>query len=320
MFSSDFVLAPDKALVPAYRISPFRTGDIPENRALPVSSKADDYFRARFSGRRFVYCESARQGLGLALSDLGLKPADVVTILTTTGNHYVSGCVTREIDKICRWSRRIEPQTKCLLVNHEFGFPYEDLRALARHGLPIIEDAAHSFASNNKEKSVGEVGDYVLYSLPKFFPIQVGGLLVVREACTIAEPISADCKRYVHKVLSFYLNSSAKIYERRRENHRALASRFAAIGCRARFELAAHSVPGVFMFRTPPEVDLPTLKIFMQGHGIESSVFYGEQAFFVPVHDRLSDADLDYFAEVMRAFLAGDSAIGDFHPSNKSSS
>jgi hypothetical protein len=303
MFSNDLVLAPDKALVPAYRISPFRTTDISDNRSLPDSDRADDYFRSRFPGRSFVYCESARQGLGLALREIRPRESDVVTILTTTGNFYISGCVTREIEKVCRWSRQLEPQTKCILVNHEFGFPYQELQALARHGLPIIEDAAHSFASNNAEQSVGTVGDYVVCSFPKFFPVQVGGLLVARQQCPVSEPLGPDCKRYLHKVLSFHLDSIDSTCAARKENHRALAARFATLSCPPRFELNPVAVPGVFLFKTPEHVDLPALKLWMHQHGIESSVFYGERAFFVPVHERLRRSDLDYFAEVMRTFL-----------------
>src|SRR5262249_22972883 len=122
MLVKDFVLLPDKYLAPAYKISPFTTSDLAFNRNLPFSDKIDGYFRERFVGRRFIYCESGRQALHLALQHLGLADRDVVTILTTTGNFYVSGCVTREIERFCRWSRQIEPDTKALLVNHEFGF------------------------------------------------------------------------------------------------------------------------------------------------------------------------------------------------------
>src|SRR5689334_20961170 len=153
MLVNDFVLSPDKTLLPAYRISPFQTSDIARNRALPFSESIDQYFHQRFAGRRFIYCESGRQAIHLALAALGLGRQDVVTILTTTGNFYISGCVTREIEKFCRWSREVEPQTKAILVNHEFGFAYEDLRALRRFKVPIIEDAAHAFASNNREQT-----------------------------------------------------------------------------------------------------------------------------------------------------------------------
>jgi len=308
MLVKDFVLSPDKSLLPAYRISPFQTSDIVYNHALPLSASIDEYFRRRFSGRRFLYCESGRQAIHLALAALGLRRDDVVTILTTTGNFYISGCVTGEIEKFCRWSREIEPQTKALLVNHEFGFAYEKLRALRRFNLPIIEDAAHAFASNNREQSVGQIGDFVVYSFPKFFPIQTGGLLVFHENSPVrvgpAREASPSAKQSIQKVLSAHIDNLADAAKKRRENYRALATRFRKLGCTPRFQLSENSVPGVFMFRTPAGVDLPALKTFVQEHGIESSVFYGEQAFFLPVHERLVPADLEYFAQVVTAFLS----------------
>jgi len=332
MLLEDFVLSPDKSLTPAYRISPFQTSDIARNRALPFSASIDDYFRQRFTDRRFIYCESGRKAIHLALRALGLDRQDVVTILTTTGNFYISGCVTREIEKFCRWSREIVPQTKALLVNHEFGFPYQELRALRRFNVPIIEDAAHAFTSNNREQSAGQVGDFVVYSFPKFFPIQTGGLLVFHEPRTAAvsetsrskvqgpnarssnvealhehysidEPLASSAKQYVQKVLSAHIDNLADTAKKRRENYQTFATRFRQFGCNARFQLSENSVPGVFMFQTPAGVDLPALKTFVQEHGIESSVFYGEQAFFLPVHERLASADLEYFAQVVSAFL-----------------
>ena len=57
------------------------------------------------------------------------------------------------------------------------------------------------------------------------------------------------------------------------------------------------------MFKTERPANLDALKVFMWGHGVESSVFYGEQAFFLPVHARLGADDLDYFFEISRAFF-----------------
>ena len=70
------------------------------------------------------------------------------------------------------------PETKVIFVNHEFGYPYHDLIRLKDYKLPIIEDCAGSFFSSDKDGSIGEVGDFVIYSFPKMFPLQVGGLLV----------------------------------------------------------------------------------------------------------------------------------------------
>jgi len=303
MLVKDLVLSPDKYLTPAYRISPFTTSDLAFNRNLPFSDEIDGYFRERFAGRRFVYCENGRQALGLALQHLGLTPPDVITVLTTTGNFYISGCVTREIEEVCRWSRQLEPDTKALLVNHEFGFPYKRLRALRERGLPIIEDAAHAFASDNEERSVSAVGDFTVFSFPKFFPIQLGGLLVADNRFEIKESLAPEAKRYVQKVLSFHLKELLSTSRARQKNYRLLASRFEEIGCKPRFPLTDRSVPGVFMFKTEKRADLAALKAFMWAHGVESSVFYGEDAFFIPVHSRLRADDLDYFFEVARAFF-----------------
>jgi dTDP-4-amino-4,6-dideoxygalactose transaminase len=303
MLVNGFVLSPDKYLTPAYRISPFKTSDIAANRDLPTSTAIDEYFRRRFPNRSFVYCESGRQAINLALRALAPAVGDVVTILTTTGNFYISGCVTREIEKFCQWSRKSDANTRVLLVNHEFGFPHDSLRALLKDKLPIIEDAAHSFASDNVEQSVSQVGQFTIYSFPKFFPIQFGGLLVFDPSFKIEEPLAPDSKSLLQSVLSAYLPRLDDIRRRRQENFRYLAEKFKSIGCPPRFELTDRNAPGVFMFQAGPDVDLPALKTFAQAHGIESSVFYGEQAFFLPVHERLATADLDYFFEVIRTFL-----------------
>jgi hypothetical protein len=310
MLVNGFVLSPDKYLTPAYRISPFKTSDIAANRDSPPSPAIDDYFRKRFAGRSFVYCESGRQAINLAVRTLAPAARDVVAILTTSANLYISGCVTREIERFCQWSRKLDPNTRALLVNHEFGFPYENLRALLNHKLPIIEDAAHSFASENAEQSVSQVGQFTIYSFPKFFPIQFGGLLVFDPSLKIEEPLAPEAKSLLQSVLSTHLPRLNDIRRKRQENFRYLAKKFNSIGCPPRFELTDRNAPGVFMFQSKPDVDFPALKTFAQAHGIECSVFYGEQAFFLPVHERLETADLDYFFEVVRTFLTRNS-LGD---------
>jgi len=45
--------------------------------------------------------------------------------------------------------------------------------------------------------------------------------------------------------------------------------------------------------------DLQEQKQYLFKHGIQNSVFYGEDAFFLPCHQNLSKADIDYFAFVV---------------------
>jgi hypothetical protein len=144
-----FILNPDPYCLPSYRISPFSTRDISRNANFGDSDLVDVYFANRFPGAGVEFTENGRKAINLALQFYNLAKDDVVTILTTSGNLYISGCVTREIEKFCKWSRKIESATRLIFVNHEFGFPFSGLEKLKEYNLPIIEDCAHEFYSED---------------------------------------------------------------------------------------------------------------------------------------------------------------------------
>lgn len=301
-----FVLNPDPYSLPSYRIGPFKTSDLSKNHYLPQSNKIDNYFRQRFSGRDYAYTENGRRAIYLALQSLNLKKSDVVTILTTSNNFYISGCVTAEIEKFCQWSREIIPQTKVIFVNHEFGFAYPHPQKLKEYGLPIIEDCANTFFTESEEVNPGTVGDYVIYSFPKTFPLQVGGLLVSNNLGNIKHKCLKDGEflNHIKNVLSNYIDSKDQIIEKRLFNYNYLKSEFFKLGFTQRFQIGKGTVPSVFMFKTEGHtIDLPALKNHFYAHGVQCSVFYGEEAFFIPVHQALVQDDLDYFVAVMRSFI-----------------
>jgi hypothetical protein len=301
-----FILNPDPYSLPAYRIGPFRTSDLSINHCLPDNDLVDDYFNERFGHNKYEYVKNGRQAINIALGYYKLKEEDVVTILTTTNNFYISGCVTREIEKFCKWSRKILPETKLIFVNHEFGFPFSDLNKLKVHNLPIIEDCAGSFFSQDVYKDIGNIGDFVIYSFPKMFPLQIGGLLVsnLPNRIDMGSTIDNLELRYIKNILSFYINYEKEIIKGRIYNYNYLNFKFEALGFKERFQLKPGIVPGVFMFLTGAQkIVLPELKKYFYEHGIQCSVFYGEEAFFIPVHQALNEHDLDYFSEVMITFI-----------------
>jgi hypothetical protein len=304
-FVDGFVLGPDTYYSPSYRISPFCTADIADNLALAPASTAHADLDARFAGRNWCFTECGKEGIALALAALQLAPDDCVTIFTTSGNRYISGCVTREIEKVCKWSRKIEDSTAAIFVNHEFGFPYRDLAGLRRHGIPIIEDACHSYLANTPAGDMGQVGDFIVFSLPKVYPLQMGGLLSYSTRFEVTSRVQSGgpLERYLSTVVSHTHPRLDAIRDARRRRHDGLAARFARLGCKPRFERLDHDVPGAFLFSTPAGTDLAAMKEHGWRHGIECSVFYGEDAFFIPVHERLREADLDYFYTVFSRFL-----------------
>lgn len=301
-YKSGFVFNPDRYYSPSYRISPFSTRDVAANLALPDSKRAQEYFDSRFTGKRWDYTSTGKEAIALSLQALQLKKDDVVTILTTSGNLYVSGCVTREIEKVCSWSRKMESATRAIFVIHEFGYPYRDLSALKNYELPIIEDGCHSFLCD-----IPSVGDFLVYSLPKLFPVQMGGLLAFNPEQSVSSSVisGSELSNHLSRVIGESVPRLDEFRNIRIKNHRALENRFSALGCTARFDLIPGDVPGVFLFKTPRGVDLPAMKEYGWKHGIECSVFYGEDGFFIPVHQRLKLADLDYFYAVFREFISG---------------
>jgi hypothetical protein len=301
-----FVINPDPYSLPSYRIGPFRTEDLSKNNYLPDSDLIDEYFSERFWDKDYIYTENGRKAINIALSFYDLKNYDVVTILTTSGNFYISGCVTNEIEKFCKWSREILPETKIILVNHEFGYPFKNLLELKKYNLPIIEDCAGSFFSWDSNDETGAIGDHVIYSFPKMFPVQIGGLLVSNISASIDKQNQIENLRlrYLKNVLSDRIPFKEEIIQKRISNYKFLKNLFDSIGLPERFPLESGIVPGVFMFRTDNlNIDLPELKKYYWAHGVQCSVFYGEDSFFIPVHQSLSEQDLCYFYEIMKSFI-----------------
>ena len=141
-FDAGFILDPDRYYAPSYRISPFATADIHRNLALRPAGPSLCPIE-RWRPKAFCYTRSGKEAIALALRAVRLRPSDCVTIVTTSGNRYISRCVTLEIEKVCRWSRSIEGDTAAIFVNHEFGYPHRELASLRSHGVPIKIGRAH---------------------------------------------------------------------------------------------------------------------------------------------------------------------------------
>jgi hypothetical protein len=301
-----FILHPDKYLLPDYKISPFQTKDITLNNNLPDDDSIDSYFKNRFNGREFIYTSNGRSALYKALAHYQLQKDDVVTILTTSGNFYVSSCVTGEVEKFCSWNREVTAATRVIIVVHEFGYPYPELNELKKLAIPIIEDCAYAFFSEDQKRTIGRTGDFCLYSFPKMFALQVGGLLTYPSTIKVDEEQwpQPGMERYIKNVLSHYVDRKEEISQQRLENYNWLKRELEKLGSEERFELEEGVVPGVFMFRVLNEqIKLPELKEYLFSHGIQCSVFYGEQAFFIPNHQALDESDLRYFVSVIQSFL-----------------
>ena len=301
------ILHPDPFLLPAYRISPFTTEFVSRNHLLP-DADATAYLDKRFGAGRWQITRTGREALQLALEALDLQKEDTVTIFTSSNNFYISSCVTNEISRCCNWSRENADSASAVLINHEFGYPDPKLAAVASGNTPLIEDCCTTFFTHTESDQLGKTGDFSIYSFPKFFPMQLGGLLITNtnrfEAG--ASSITSEEYQYVMRGLAYGIAQSDQWLLQRARVWEALKINFSELGFIPRFPETTGVVPSVFLFRTADgnrKIDYPALKAYYTKHGVQCSVFYGEEAFFLPAHQFLSETDVQYFAAIMESFL-----------------
>lgn len=303
LFNGLIINAPSYVL-PAYRISPFRTIDACKNKIFGSldNDKTELYLSDKFEGKKLDITESGRSALGIALSMLKLKPDDVVTIITTTNKFYISGCVTKEIEKHCQWSRKIEKNTKVILINHEFGFCHQNIKKYIALGYPVIEDFAHSFVSDSINNDAGHNADFSIFSFSKFFPVQIGGALIYDKKYNNLD-MKNDFSFYTKNVVANYIDTIPNIKIKRLENYYYYLNLFDALDIQPYFKLQENDCPGVFCFKVPDQINLNDMKVYMNSNGIESSIFYGENAYFLPCHQNLEKCDMDYIFTVFKCYL-----------------
>lgn len=83
--------------------------------------------------------------------------------------------------------RRITARTKAIIVVHYGGYPcdMDEINAIAqKHGLQVIEDAAHALGASYRNRPVGTLGDFAIFSFQAIKQLTTGdgGMLVCREA------------------------------------------------------------------------------------------------------------------------------------------
>ncbi len=169
----------------------------------PKAKRFEDDFAA-FLGDPALHCmavNSATAGLHLALEALGIGPGDEV--ITTTHTFTATAEVVRylgadvvlvDIDPatLCIDPRLVEaaitPRTKAIMPVH-YGGLAADMQSLLdiaqRHGLKVVEDAAHALPTTSGGALVGTLGsDATVFSFyaNKTITTGEGGMVVTRDA------------------------------------------------------------------------------------------------------------------------------------------
>ena len=142
-------------------------------------------------------CTSALQ-LALRLANVGAGDEVISTAMTCTATNVPIMAMgakivwadinpaTGNLDPV-DIEKKITKKTKAIVAVHWGGYPcdLDEIGAIARkHGIKVIEDAAHAFGSTYKNKKIGSHSDFVCFSFQaiKHMTTVDGGALVCKDA------------------------------------------------------------------------------------------------------------------------------------------
>lgn len=166
----------------------------------PVSVLEENW-RFRFGFEHCIAVSNGTAALSLALAALGVGPGDEVIVpalsFIATGLapvHQMAVPVFADIDPVTfnidpdDVERRITDRTRAIVPVHLHGAPADMDRITeiaARHGIPVVEDAAQASGATHRGRPVGGIGDAGAFSLQVSKNIPTcgeGGLVVTRSA------------------------------------------------------------------------------------------------------------------------------------------
>lgn len=163
-----------------------RTALRPTTGPLPCVQDGNSFVLTR-SGRSAIVLalQLARLGRGATVLLPDYYCPTMVAAVEHAGAQPVFYPVREDRQPDVDWLAR-QPVTRpaAVLAAHFFGLPVDlqPLRDLCnRRGAVLIEDCAHAFFGSCAGVPVGQSGDFVVASLPKFFPVLEGGLLAWRD-------------------------------------------------------------------------------------------------------------------------------------------
>jgi perosamine synthetase len=294
---------------PDVRLTPFDGRQVPSYKA-PASDEAKATVHKYF-GKEITILPRAISAIRILLLHLDIKPDENVAIYKTfNDNDFISRCVTESISSVCKVTRKIDSNTKAAFVIHEFGYPYKEIFDLKdecqKKGIPLIEDCAWSIGSaiDSKHK-IGSVGDYAIYSLSKVFDLPYGAVLTgvnIPDEDMWSKYKSLDYfkREIVLANLGVMLPKLQADNDKRRANWHRLAELFAKDGFEPLNELADGVYPGTFMIKLDNYKDVFDR---YEKFSVETGRYYHKEALYLPVHQNLTDSQIEYIYAVYRGLL-----------------
>jgi len=165
----------------------------------PKNAELEETFGQLTGNQHSIAVSSATAGMHVMLLALGIQPGDevitpsltwvsTINIITLLGATPVMIDIDRDTLMVTPEliEAAITPRTRAIIPVHYAGAPadIDAIRAIGeRHGIPVIEDAAHAAGCYYKEKHVGQQGTAIFsFHAIKNMTCAEGGLIVTDDA------------------------------------------------------------------------------------------------------------------------------------------
>ena len=208
-----------------------------------------------------VITANGREAISAAMLSLGVTSDCLISILAPSNCGYVSGCVTTEISKFCKYIYGFSEKADAYFVIHEFGRRMSLPEIVINSSKPIIEDCAYALVHQSFGGEYGKVGDYIIYSL--------GNLYQLTRHLKDLNVRRLEIYRRMQDAALFYGFEEAFVYD-------------------------GKGLPHAFLVKLVEGIDVEQVKTYMNQKGVESSIFYGGGAYFLPCHYNLNDWEINY--------------------------
>jgi hypothetical protein len=257
-------------------------------------------------GSNIKLSKSGKDAIVRIFNESELRNANLIAIVTVSGNTYVSRCITNTLNKVLHKTITTIEQAEVIYIIHEFGriLSTEKMDELRKLNKIILNDFAYSFSSlylGNRQDFYNEIN---FTSFPKAFPVNSGGIYSIPNSLKLAENDSDQTEINIFADPKLFTSEYLQVTSiKRKENLCNIIRKLQKIGAK-NFWNDDDYVPGVAMLTLTNNIQLENLKLQLNRVGIESSVFYGENAFFVPVHQNLTELEIDYITSFVKYYAA----------------
>lgn len=226
---------------------------------------------------------------------------------------------TLGVDLASLKSKLAEGNYRVLLLAHYFGFCRTDLGIVRKlcdqYGVVLVEDCAHALNFHPANSSLGTHGDFSVYSIHKFLPIQKGGILRINKASFgIKDVITKDALEpdFVQQYAGYDLQ---RILDKRLENFQSLFKLLKGLpGIQVMYDLQRSDVPHDFpilvnnglrekLYFSLLDMGVPTTALYyrlideIKSQGFDQMQKISNNILNLPIHQDVEKTDLNLMAE-----------------------